>query len=135
MLVESSIFVTQHYIIQALQLAHLTRKGKTQALIKLDSILNLTRIKTMLCGIDLVFTMALYKGPRSHNIHNFQNCFTEFLSTEILFSSERRFVSWISGMLLNNSAIYWTQCTMIRSSFSFPSKIKYAATLAKVYWP
>lgn len=39
----------------------------------------------MLCGIDLVFIMALYKGPRSHIINNFQNCFTKVLSTETLF--------------------------------------------------
>ncbi len=68
----------------------------------------------MLWGIDLVFIMALYKDPRSHNINNFQNCFTEFLSTEmIIFSSERRFVTWIIGMLLNNSTIYWTHRIII----------------------
>lgn len=46
--------------------------------VKLDSILNLTLMKTRLWGIDLQLFQwhTLYKGPESsYNFYNIQNCF------------------------------------------------------------
>lgn len=54
--------------------------SKSQILIRLDAILNALRLKKR-----LLQSLQLYKGHRSCNPHNFQNCFKEILTTESFF--------------------------------------------------
>ncbi len=63
--------------------------------------------------------------------HNFQNCFKEFWYTESFLES---FVSWTIGMmLLQDKSFERIVLLSLTASFLFLSKIKYGATLTKIY--
>ncbi len=84
-----------------------------------------TRMNRGLWGIDLQSLQwhALFKGPRLQvifTIHNFQNCFMEFLSFESLLE---RWTNQYSMLL--NSRLHWTHCTSIPYSLIFIPVKKY----------